>query len=365
MTKEAFEQEVVSRLKAQYLRTPDMQREDVVKFIFQAMLGMGHLLSAREKVTRSIAREMDALSADPAEPMVDILSPAWCRLNLRPLIAARIPPRMIAGLMLTSCGAFSLTRQDVFDCCRRIARSGEYCLGEDPSLDAILDEHWLPSHSALYREKYRPAYRVISTDWVCCLKALRRIAEKGADRPRLLITLDGPCASGKTTMARKLAQVLQGEVAHTDDYVIPHTRKTPERLAVPGGNCDAERLIREIVIPFKNGRPVSCRKYDCANDILLPEEQLPDSPVLILEGSYCNLPDIRKYADVRLFLDAPWNIREARLLARESAASMRQFLDRWIPLENAYFKAYHLPDEEVELIPYGPKESCVDGKLYE
>ena len=80
-------------------------------------------------------------------------------------------------------------------------------------------------------------------------------------------------------------------------------------------------------------------------DTLLPEEQLPDSRVMILEGSYCNLPPIRKYADVRLFLDAPWDIREARLLARESAASMRQFYDRWIPLENAYFAAYRLPDD--------------------
>ena len=162
---------------------------------------------------------------------------------------------------------------------------------------------------------------------------------------RLLITLDGPCASGKTTLARKLAQVFHGEVIHTDDYVIPHAQKTPERLAVPGGNCDAERLVREVVAPFKQGNAVSYRRYDCMKDILLPEEQLPDTGVLILEGSYCNLPAIREYADVRLFLDAPWEIREARLLARESAASMRRFLERWIPLENAYFEAYHLPDE--------------------
>ena len=47
MTREAFEQEILYRLKAQRLRTPVMQPEDVVKFVFQAMLGVGHLLSAR------------------------------------------------------------------------------------------------------------------------------------------------------------------------------------------------------------------------------------------------------------------------------------------------------------------------------
>ena len=137
---------------------------------------------------------------------------------------------------------------------------------------------------------------------------------------------------------------------HTDDYVIPHAQKTPERLAVPGGNCDAERLAGEVVIPYKNGAPVRTRKYDCRKDVFLPEEQLPDARVLILEGSYCNLPAIRKYADIRLFLDTPREIREARLMSRESAASMRQFRERWIPLENAYFEAYHLPDDGQILI---------------
>jgi uridine kinase len=217
-------------------------------------------------------------------------------------------------------------------------------------LGTILDEQWLPSHSAAYREAYHPAYRVVSTDWIPCMKAIQRIAEKEADADRLLITLDGPCASGKTTLAQKLAKVFRGEVAHTDDFVIPHALKTPERLAIPGGNCDAERLAKEVVIPFKYGMPVRYRRYSCMKDALLPEEALPDTRVLILEGSYCNLPAIRKYADIRLFLDTPREIREARLMSRESAASMRQFRERWIPLENAYFEAYHLPDDGQILI---------------
>ncbi len=345
MNKEAFEREILNRLKAQCLRMPAMQPEDVIKFVFQAMLGMGHLLSTPEKVAQYIANEMAELRADPEEPLFEILSPAWCRMNLRRAMAASIQPQVMAGLMLTSGSELPLTRQDVYDCCRKMARSGEYGLKDDTALDAILDEQWLPSHSIAYREKYHPNYRVISTNWISCTEAIQRIAEKGAGSKRLLITLDGPCASGKTTLARKLAQVFQGEVVHTDDFVIPHALKTPERLAVPGGNCDAERLAKEVVIPFKRGFPVRYRRYDCMKDDLLPEENLPDTRVLILEGSYCNLPPIQEYADVRLFLDAPWDVRETRLLARESAMSMQQFYDRWIPLENAYFEAYHLPDD--------------------
>ena len=176
------------------------------------------------------------------------------------------------------------------------------------------------------------------------LGKIQEVLKAAGDR-RLLITLDGPCASGKTTLARQLAQALGAEVVHTDDYVIPHVQKTPERLSIPGGNCDAERLAKEVVVPFKSGRPVQTRRYDCRRDALLPEETLPETRILILEGSYCNLPVLREQADVRLFLDTPWETREARLRERESAASLRMFHERWIPLENAYFEAYQLPDE--------------------
>ena len=180
---------------------------------------------------------------------------------------------------------------------------------------------------------------------------IRIIAEKRRQVSRLLVTIDGPCASGKTTLAQELAEKAGASVVHTDDFVIPHAQKTPERLAVPGGNCDEERLVREVIAPWKRGVPVKYRRYDCREDRLLPEEILPDSPVLILEGSYSNLHAIRKYADLCLFADAPEAVRMARLRQRESPASLRRFMDIWIPLENAYFSAYHLPDARCILCP--------------
>jgi len=168
-----------------------------------------------------------------------------------------------------------------------------------------------------------------------------------------LITIDGPCASGKTTLAGKLAEMLGAPVLHTDDFVIPHARKTTERLSIPGGNCDAERLVREVIDPWKKGLPVLYQRYDCRADRLLEPERLPDCDILILEGSYSNLPIIREHADVRIFLDTPWEIREKRLAERESAESLQRFHDLWIPLENAYFTAYGLPDDSCIVLKGG------------
>ncbi len=184
---------------------------------------------------------------------------------------------------------------------------------------------------------------------------IRRISACPGER--VLVTIDGPCAAGKTTLAGKLAEAFGAAVIHTDDFVIPHAQKTPERLAVPGGNCDAARLAAEVAAPWKQGTQVVYRKYDFRNDRLLPEEKLPDCRVLILEGSYCNLPAIRKYADVRIFLAAPWETRLERLRQRESPRSLQMFMDRWIPLEDAYFSAYGLPDPGCVLISARPGPS--------
>jgi len=160
-----------------------------------------------------------------------------------------------------------------------------------------------------------------------------------------LVTIDGPCASGKTTLAEHLAEMLPAAVVHTDDYVVPHALKTADRLAIPGGNCDVERLVTEVVIPWKQHLPVRMRRYDCKADLLLPEESLPEKDILILEGSYCNLPAIRQEADLRIFLDISREDQMARLLQRETPESLKRFEDRWIPLEEAYFAEYRLPDD--------------------
>ena len=166
--------------------------------------------------------------------------------------------------------------------------------------------------------------------------------KQGTDR--LLVTLDGRCASGKTTLARALGAALSAPVLHTDDFVVPHAQKTETRLAIPGGNCDWERLEAEVFRPWKEGQPVSFRRYDFRQDCLLPAEELQPGSCLIVEGSYCSLPALRRYADVRLFLSLPEKLRLQRLAARETPESLQRFYDRWIPLEEAYFSAYALPD---------------------
>ena len=345
MTEERYINDMLSCLRAERDRRPDMQAEDVVKFIFQGMLGAGHLLKSRASVEAYIEREMSRQVPDPQEPLTEALSPGWCRMNLRRAMAEGLTPRLIANLMMSEHPDTAFTRQEVCRVCAEYGRESGMP-GIADAAERLKDLQWLPSHSEAYRERYRPAYRVIPASWEVLLPVICRIARAAAGESRTLVTIDGPCASGKTTLAERLAAVFGAAVVHTDDFVISHARKTAERLAIPGGNCDWERLTAESLAPWKAGQEAFVRRYDCHADRLLPPEPIPGGNLLILEGSYSGLPAIRALADVRLFADTPESIRLKRLQQRESPESLKMFMERWIPLENAYFMAYGLPDGE-------------------
>ena len=73
-------------------------------------------------------------------------------------------------------------------------------------------------------------------------------------------------------------------------------------------------------------------------------QPLPDSRLLILEGTYCNLPAIAQHASLRVFLTIDAAEQQRRLLSRVGPERLATFNARWIPLENAYFAALRLPD---------------------
>ena len=81
---------------------------------------------------------------------------------------------------------------------------------------------------------------------------LLRLVQKEARGP-FLVAIDGRCASGKTTLAGKLRSVLECNVVHMDDFYLPFSKRTEDRMAQPGGNMDFDRLLFEVLLPLKNG----------------------------------------------------------------------------------------------------------------
>ena len=89
MIPERFEREMLRCLREHRARYPHMQAQDEVKFVFQAMLGAGHLLAPPETVEERIHLETADLQPDPEEPLpvrlhwpVLILRFCWYRIVL-------------------------------------------------------------------------------------------------------------------------------------------------------------------------------------------------------------------------------------------------------------------------------------------
>ena len=80
-----------------------------------------------------------------------------------------------------------------------------------------------------------------------------------------LIVIDGLCGSGKTTLADSLSSMLQAPVVHMDDFFLPFSLRTPQRLSQPGGNVDYERFAQEV-LPFAGKKEgFSYRRFSCSD----------------------------------------------------------------------------------------------------
>lgn len=156
-------EEMKKQLQVQKKRYPLMTEEDIVKFVFQGMLGVGHLINSEQDAKDILSAEMATLDPNEDEPLIEKISSDWVRLNLRPAKAKGMTVDDIAWYLVRSAewGALSFTRQNVYNFCVKLDGSEQM----KTAAAKVLDEHWLPRHSEQYRKAYHPAYRVLYKDF--------------------------------------------------------------------------------------------------------------------------------------------------------------------------------------------------------
>lgn len=169
----------------------------------------------------------------------------------------------------------------------------------------------------------------------------------------LTLAIDGCSAAGKTTLARRLQEKYGCPVFHTDDYFLQAHQRTPQRLAQPGGNMDRERFLQEVLLPLSRGEAVTSRRFDCGTMTLQPPVTVPYAPFQVVEGTYCLHPDLAQYYTYSVFLRISPETQRQRILRRCSAEKAQQFFNRWIPLEQLYFRQLR-PDARCDLILEAP-----------
>ncbi|MCH5171135.1 MAG: uridine kinase [Oscillospiraceae bacterium] len=173
---------------------------------------------------------------------------------------------------------------------------------------------------------------------------ISKLSEWDMAGERKIIAIDGRCASGKTTLALFLADHISCDIVHTDDFFLPFEKRTDERLSLPGGNIDHERLLSEILLPLKNGESYTYSKFSCKNGTLTQGEKVVPTNIMIVEGSYSCHPELFDFYDLHIFLYIDKELQKQRILQRnKDKADM--FFEKWIPLEEKYFSELNIKDK--------------------
>lgn len=155
---------------------------------------------------------------------------------------------------------------------------------------------------------------------------------------RVVIAVDGKSGTGKSHLSRLIRACIPCGVVHMDDFFLPPWKRTEQRLLFPGGNLDSERFYEEVALPLKNGaRKFAYRPFDCSSMSLADGEREVCGDVVLVEGVYSLLPPFRPLYDFGCILEAPYQDRLSRIMARSGSRMLERFVNEWIPLEDEYF----------------------------
>jgi len=126
-----------------------------------------------------------------------------------------------------------------------------------------------------------------------------------------LVCVDGPAGSGKTTFTGRLAAAL-GEgtgVLHLDDLYAGWT--------ITG---TVARLRAGVLRPLADGRPGAFARYDWAAGRFAADlTVVAAGPVLLVEGCGSSPRVLDSWTSLRVWVEAPADLRVARGLARDGA----------------------------------------------
>lgn len=179
------------------------------------------------------------------------------------------------------------------------------------------------------------------------------VAQILADRPAKVgsvkfIGIDGHGGSGKSTLATMLANNLNAELIHTDDFA---SHDTPFEWH--------DALVNSVFKPIISG--AKFLNYECSKWWIdhhpEPVQQKPVTKIMIIEGVGALRKEFRQYLSLGIYVDTPDDICLTRGLERdkdqgETPEKLAHMWQQWITAENEYLQS-HRPKAYADLVISG------------
>jgi len=332
--------EMLLRHRARY---PKSDVSDLIKLLYQSELGGGHMIADPQAALARLRAEYEATPQRKDLPLLEEIGPHISRLYLRAMDAAGLSVETVNALF---CYTAAHVPGDMAGLLEKLALLESMLCDGSLGLPAAQSLAYLAqyraqgcpaqSHSPLYHDTYAPAYRLVPAQVGRYLPVLQRM-EALRDRGGI-VAIDGNSGSGKSTLGAFLQAVYGGVLFHMDDFFLPFARKTPARLAQPGGNVDYERFAAEVLC-HRPGSAFTYRPFQCHTGALGDAVAVPRQGLWVVEGSYSLHPALLDAYDLKVMLRVSPAEQSRRILQREGPQMHARFLQEWIPLEDAYFRS--------------------------
>ncbi len=331
-------------------RYPLMQPCDAVKLVYQSEFGGGHLISHPSDSMERLEREYQAVlqthTASPS-PYIESIGGGISRVHLGGWQhSLSLLNRLFVCSASQTQGSGDRFAQKL-QLLASLAEEGIFCFSPK-ELEEYLAQYRAAgcpavSHSPIYRAAYHPAYRIVEERYLPLLPALAQMERLLRQKNAINVAIDGCAAAGKTTAAQLISQLFHCTIVHMDDFFLPPSLRTPARLEEPGGNIHYERFEQQVVPGLISRQAFSYPPYCCATGAYLPQRDCPAAEITLVEGCYSLHPRWSEVFDYKLFLEIDPELQTQRILARNGKDMLQRFVELWIPLENQYFSAFHIP----------------------
>ena len=149
---------------------------------------------------------------------------------------------------------------------------------------------------------------------------LDQIAAARTSRAFTLVGIGGRGGAGKSTLA---ARIEGAQVVSTDEFW-------------DGDGFELSRLRAEVIEPLLDGREARYASWDWAAARPGGTRVVEPTGIVVVEGVCALHRMFRDDYDVRVWVEAPYETRLARGVARDGEAARATWVERWMPAEDRY-----------------------------
>lgn len=165
------------------------------------------------------------------------------------------------------------------------------------------------------------------------LKVLVEKRRAVLERP-IVVGVSGYAGSGKSTLVRALMDAEPRVLRmRGDDFLDPSRSHHRSR---DWAGVERSRLVDEVLIPFREGRTGTFRRYDWSRRTLGEPEPLPTGDVLVVDLIGLFHPEALPFLDLCVWVETSLATAQERGMRRDEALGRdfsRLWRDVWVPNE--------------------------------